>query len=175
VNSVANLEIGKKFSTSNPSLTSLFNGQLGDSYYYLKDYKKSDSAYEAVLKFDPDDDHVLNNYSYFLSLRKENLDYAEKLSAKLIEQHPNDPTYLDTRAWVLFNLGKVDEAKKVIEKALEHKDKITGDIVEHYGDILYKLGKSKEAMEQWKKAKEMGNSENPNRLDKKISQGKLYE
>ena len=100
VNSVANLEIGKKFSSTNLSLTSLFNAQLGDAYYYLKDFKKSDSAYEAVLKFDPNNDHVLNNYSYFLSLRKENLDQANKMSSKLIELHPDDPTYLDTRAWV---------------------------------------------------------------------------
>lgn len=172
---VANLEIGKKFATSDLQLTSWFNAQLGDAYYYLKDYAKSDSSYEAVLKFDPDNDHVLNNYSYFLSLRKKRLEYADKMSTKLINLHPDDPTYLDTRAWVLYNLGKIEDARKIIEKALQQKGDISGDIVEHYGDILYRLGKQKEAMEQWKKAKEMGDASDPDLLLKKISEGKLYE
>ncbi len=174
-NSVANLEIGKKFSSSNLKLTSWFNRLLGDDYNYLKDYARSDSAYEAVLNFDPDDDLVLNNYAYFLSLRKERLDYANKLSAKLIQLHPDDPNYLDTRAWVLYNLGKVEDARKTIEKALQLNGDINGDIIEHYGDILYKLGKTKEAIDQWKKAKEMGGASNPDLLLKKISDGKLYE
>jgi tetratricopeptide (TPR) repeat protein len=171
--SVANLEVGKKLATSNLQLTSLFNAQLGDAYNYLKDFTKSEAAYEAVLQFDPDNDHVLNNYSYFLSLRKEKLEAAEKMSSKLIQANPDNATYLDTYAWVLYNIGKIEEAKKVIEKALQQKDNISGAIVEHYGDILFKLGREKEALEQWKKARGMG--EASDLIDKKIADGRLYE
>ena len=117
---------------------------------------------------------MLNNYSYFLSLRKEKLDEAEKMSTKLIQENPDNATYLDTHAWVLYNLGKIEEARKVIEKAIQQKENVSGAIVEHYGDILYKLGKPKEALEEWKKAKQMG-GDVTNFIDKKISDGRLYE
>jgi tetratricopeptide (TPR) repeat protein len=171
--SVSNLEIGKKLASSNQQLTSWFNAQLGDGYFYLKDYSKSDAAYEAVLQYDPENDHVLNNYSYFLSLRKENLDKAAKMSFKLIQENPDNATYLDTHAWVLYNQGKLEEAKTIIEKAIQQKENLSGTIVEHYGDILFRLGKEKEAQEQWKKARAMG--ESSDLIDKKISDGKLYE
>src|SRR4030095_16461157 len=53
---------------------------LGDSYYYLKNNHASDSCYELALVFDPSNAYVLNNYSYFLSLRSEKLDEAEKMA-----------------------------------------------------------------------------------------------
>ncbi|HLF34889.1 MAG TPA: tetratricopeptide repeat protein [Cyclobacteriaceae bacterium] len=170
---VTNLEIGKKLSSDNLQLTSLFNAQLGDAYNYLKDFVKSDNAYNAVLQFDPQNDHVLNNYSYFLSLRKDKLDEAVKMSTKLIQANPDNATYLDTHAWVLYQLGKTEEARKFIEKALQQKENVSGAIVEHYGDILFRLGNEKEAVEQWKKAREMG--ETSDLILKKISDGKLYE
>jgi tetratricopeptide (TPR) repeat protein len=170
---VSNLEMGKKLASSNLQLTSWFNAQLGDGYFYLKNYLKSDEAYEAALLYDSDNYPVLNNYSYFLSLRKENLDKAAKMSLKLIQENPDNATYLDTHAWVLYNQGKLEEAKTIIERAVRQKENLSGTIVEHYGDILFRLGKEKEAMEQWQKAREMG--ETSDLINKKISDGKLYE
>ncbi len=116
---------------------------------------------------------MLNNYSYFLSLRKEKLDEAVKMSTRLIQANPDNATYLDTHAWVLYQMGKMEEARKYIEKAVQQKENVSGTIVEHYGDILFRLGKEKEAMEQWKRAHEMG--ETSDMILKKISDGKLYE
>ena len=82
-------------------------------------------------------DHVLNNYSYFLSLRKEKLDLAKKMSTKLVSRNPENSTFLDTHAWVLYMREEYEEAKVYIEKALEGED-ISGTIIEHYGDILFK-------------------------------------
>ena len=165
------LEHGKRLSAGEPELVAQFNLQLGDTYNSLKEYKKSDEAYEAVLAFDANNAHVLNNYSYFLSLRNENMQKAKEMSERLIKQHPNNPTYLDTYAWVLYKLGQYAEARKYLEQAVAISDDAT--IVEHYGDVLYKLGKKDEAVSQWQKAKLKG--EASAFIDKKIKDKKLYE
>ncbi len=167
------LERGKKLSASDDNLKSIFNAQLGDAYNNVKNYKKSDECYEAALAYEPDNDHVLNNYSYFLSLRKEKLDLAKKMSSKLVSRNPEDATFLDTHAWVLYMRGEFEEAKKYIEKAVNIEDDLSGTIIEHYGDILFKLGDVDSAVKQWQKAK--GMDETSELIDKKIADRKLYE
>lgn len=167
----AALEQGKKLSGDNNQLLIVFSAQLGDAYNSLKQYERSDAAYEAVLKIDPHNSHVLNNYSYFLALRKEKLDKAKRMSEQLIEAHPDDPTFLDTYAWVLYTLGKYKEAKIFLEKAI--KDTESGTIIEHYGDVLFQLGETEAAVVQWKRAK--GMDDTSEMIDKKIADRKLYE
>jgi tetratricopeptide (TPR) repeat protein len=95
------------------------------------------------------------------------------MSSKLIERNPEDPTYLDTYAWVLYSLGKYNDAKKYIEKAINFDETGSGTLVEHYGDILFKLGDVNEAVEQWEKAKQLNDT--TDLLDKKIADRQLYE
>ncbi|AQG81290.1 tetratricopeptide repeat protein [Spirosoma montaniterrae] len=147
------------------------DAQLGDAYNGLGEHEKSDEAYEAVLKVDPLNDHVLNNYSYFLSLRKAKLDRARQLASKLVERHPTNATYLDTYAWVLYVSKDYANARKYLEKALADTTNVSGTILEHYGDVLYELGERDKAAEQWKRAKQKGGA-GPD-LDKKIATGKL--
>jgi tetratricopeptide (TPR) repeat protein len=166
------LEQGKKLSSSNLELLSVFNSNLGDTYNGLKKYDKSDAAYEAALDYDPNNSHVLNNYSYFLSLRKQKLDLAKKMASKLVSLNPDNPTFLDTYAWVLYMLGEYQAAKTYLEKAIMNGES-SGVIIEHYGDVLFKLGQKEDALIQWKKAK--GKLETSDLLDKKIADKKLYE
>ena len=165
------LEHGKILSNGQQELVMQFNMQLGDSYNALKDYKKSDEAYDAVLAQDAENEHVLNNYSYFLSLRNENLPKAKTMAERLITKFPNNPTYLDTYAWVLYKMGNYTEARKYLEQAVAISDEAT--MVEHYGDVLFKLGMKEEAVSQWQKAKLKG--ETSAFIDKKIKEKKLYE
>lgn len=165
-------ETGKNLIADNDELKSMFNAQLGDAYNYTKEYDKSDAAYEAVLEYNPNNDHVLNNYSYFLSLRKDKLDLAEKMSTKLIKRNPENATFLDTHAWVLYMNGNFKEARHYIEKAIAIGD-VSGTVIEHYGDILFKLGMVDSAVKQWQKAK--GMDETSELIDKKIADRKLYE
>lgn len=151
----------------------IINGQLGDAYNSLGKHEKSDKAYETALKADPENDHVLNNYSYFLSLRKENMERAVELSAKLAERFPTNSTYLDTYAWVLYVNKDYEKAKIYLEKAVANNTRNSGVIVEHYGDVLYQLGEKEKALEQWKKAKLLGNTSTL--IDKKINTGQLVE
>lgn len=172
---IRTLTAGKPYTQSNAELRSVFNGQLGDAYNSIGDHKNSDAAYEEALKAKPDNDHVLNNYSYFLSLRKEKLEKALKMSAKLVTKFPDRSTYLDTYAWVLYVMGDYKEAKKYLEKAVEADgaDAASPTIVEHYGDVLFQLGQVEAAVEQWEKARSM--SSDTDKLDKKIADRKLYE
>jgi tetratricopeptide (TPR) repeat protein len=166
---IESYEEGKKLSMTNPALLLEFNLRLGDTYNDTKEYKKSDEAFDAALKLDPLNEHALNNYSYFLSLRNENLALAKEMSGKLIKRSPN-PSYLDTYAWVLYKLKEYEEAKKYLEMALKSNN---GTIIEHYGDVLFQLGQTDKAVEQWKKAKSLG--ETSEFIDKKIADKKLYE
>ncbi len=164
------LETGKKFALEE-NLIVLFQGQLGDSYNSLKMYEKSEVAYETALQYDPDNSHVLNNYSYFLSLRSSNLEKALKMSTRLVELFPDEPTFLDTHGWVLYTLGEYDRALVFLEKAAHLKQ--DGTIIEHLGDVLFRLGRVDEAVKQWERASKLDDaSEN---IDKKISDRKLYE
>lgn len=156
-----------------PDLIRAVNAQLGDAYNGKGDHQKSDNYYEKVLKEDPENDHVLNNYSYFLSLRKEQLDKALSMSTKLVQKHQNNATYLDTHAWVLYVRKEYAEARRYLELALKESENVSGTILEHYGDVLYQLGQKDKALEQWKKAKNVG--EASDKIDLKIQTGKLHE
>ena len=166
------LEQGRRIAGSNQELASVFNSQLGDAYNGVKEYRKSEEAYQSALDYNPDNYYVLNNYSYFLSLRKAKLDLAEKMSAKLVKDNPDNPTYLDTHAWVLYMRQDYKEAKIFLEKAV-NTGKASSTIIEHYGDVLFKLGEAEEAIKQWKIAKGMDSTSDL--IDKKIADRKLYE
>ncbi|WP_460908027.1 tetratricopeptide repeat protein [Spirosoma areae] len=157
--------------SSNNELKRGIDAQLGDAYNGLGEHAKSNEYYEAVLKIDPLNDHVLNNYSYFLSLRKENLPRALQLAQKLVERNPTNATYLDTYAWVLYVSKDYAKARQYLEKALADTANISGTIIEHYGDVLYQLGQPDKALDQWKQAKTKGGA-SPD-IDKKIAAGKL--
>lgn len=167
------LEIGKDYVIDNPPLKTQFYATLGDAYNSMKNYEKSDAAYEKALEIDSKNIHVLNNYSYFLSLRGEKLERAEKLSALCNELEPNQSNYLDTYAWILYKQGKYVQAKEWLEKAVNAGGSKSAVILEHLGDVMYQLNQPEEALEYWKKAKESG--EGSEWLDKKIAEGKLYE
>ena len=62
------------------------NNMLGDAYNATKAYDKSDKAYDEALALNPDNNAALNNYSYYLALRKTNLEKAEKMSSQLTQK-----------------------------------------------------------------------------------------
>lgn len=168
---VSALEQAKRLSTDNEGLVSEINGLLGDAYNALKNYKKSDEAYDAVLAFNPNNDLILNNYSYYLALRNEFLEKAEKMSAQAVKNNPDNNSYLDTYAWVLFARAKYKEARKVMEKIIQ-SNPTNPTFYEHYGDILFKLGNIEEAVKQWEKAKSLDTDNEL--IDKKIANRRLY-
>lgn len=165
------LEHGRKLVVNNAELLGQFDAQLGDAYHEMKQYDKSDAAYEAALASDPNNVQVLNNYSYFLSLRGEKLDKAKQMSAKVVKQFPENDTYLDTYAWVLYKLKDYAGAKTALEKALQTtKD---ASVIEHYGDVLFQLGDKDKAVAEWQRARKTGVASDL--LERKLKDRKLYE
>jgi tetratricopeptide (TPR) repeat protein len=167
------METGLKYIDENPGLKGRLHAYLGDVYYSLGDVDKCFFHFEEALKIDENNVIVLNNYSYYLSVRGENYDRAERMSSRTIELEPGNATYLDTYAWVLFKKGRYNEAKFIIERAVDNMDVPNGVIIEHYGDILIKTGDVEGALKQWKKAVEL--EEHSDQLFEKIKSEKYID
>jgi len=164
---VSSLEKGLECIGKNIPLTVQFYAFLAEAWRNLGDYKKSDEYFEKALQMEPENIMILNNYGYYLALREEKLEKAEKMSKKTITAEPENPTYLDTYAWILFKSGKLDEARDYMMKAMENGGDNDPDILEHYGDILQKIGNHEEALKYWLKAKE--NGAESEELEKKLT------
>ncbi len=146
---------------------------LGDCYHDLKDNKSSDEAYEKALSYNPDNVFTLNNYAYYLSVRGEKLDRAAAMSKHSNDLQPNNASFEDTYAWILFKQKDYAAAKEWMEKALAHDKDKSAVKSEHYGDIMYHLGNIDVAVENWKKAK--ANGDKSPILDQKINERKYIE
>jgi len=170
---VLSLEMGLEFVFGNDALLLEFYSALGDLYFSLKEYKKSDEHYEKALAIDAENLLVLNNYSYYLSLRKENLEKAKQMSSLCNSKEQNNSTYQDTYAWILYQMKDFVNAKIWIDKAIENGGSESPVIIEHLGDILYMLGDIDRALEEWIRASKIG--EGSKLLKKKIEDRKLYE
>ena len=173
------LETALNYSVNeNSYLRSLIYGSLGDIYHYLKMESMSDAAYDEALLLDSMNVSVLNNYAYYLGLRKKNLDMAAAYSKRSLAIEPNSATYADTYAWILFQQGKYTEALIWIEKAVKLSQG-SAVLYEHYGDILSMLNREKEALVQWNKALELEMSNNSNnnlaKIQQKIKERKYVE
>ncbi|MGA2823084.1 MAG: tetratricopeptide repeat protein [Bacteroidales bacterium] len=164
---------GLKLVADNDVLLSEFYMYLGDAYHSLKDTSESDKAYEKSLSIKNDNAYVLNNYAYYLSLRNHDLEKAETMSKKAVTLDPKNSAFQDTYGWVLYKLQRYDDARTWVGKALEDKDSVSAEVMEHYGDILFKLGDAGQALEYWQKAKAKGPGSAL--LEKKIAEKKLYE
>lgn len=156
----------------NPLVESDFHGQIGDLNYFLGNKDAAFESYEQALKINPQNLPVLNNYSYYLSLEKRDLDKAEQMSGITIKVEPMNPTYLDTYGWVLYEQGSYVMAKIYLERAIEYSEEDpSAEVLEHYGDVLFKTGDAEGAMEYWLKARELG--EESEALKRKIETGKI--
>ena len=128
-----------------------------EAYYKLKKYEDAYNWFDKVVKVDPQNYLAMNNYAYYLSLRSIRLDVAEKLSSLVVQNNPNNATYLDTYAWVLFKKKDFQLAKFYQESALSNSTEENPVLVEHYGDILFFLNEKDKAVKQWEKSLKMGN------------------
>jgi tetratricopeptide (TPR) repeat protein len=157
----------------NPQLDQVAFGSLANSLYNLGEKDSAFVYFDKALNLNPDDDQVLNNYAYFLSLEKRELPKARRMAEKVVKKHPKNSTYLDTLAWILFQMGYHKDAYEYMDTAIRYESEPSGTLMEHYGDILYHVGKTNEAISWWKKAE--GNSEASDKLTQKIKDGKYHE
>ena len=156
---------------SKKEIVSDFYSILGDMYHTQKQMKEAYAAYDSALVYNPSNIGALNNYAYYLSVERRDLDKAEEMSYKTVKAEPNNATYLDTYAWILFEKGNYAEARIYIDNAMKSEGGDKSDvIVEHCGDIYYMTGDVDGALTYWKKALEMGSESKT--LKQKIEQKK---
>jgi tetratricopeptide (TPR) repeat protein len=167
---IRSLKDGLEFVVDNKLLMIDFYFHLGDAYYYNEEFEKCYKAFEDALKVDSDNTAVLNQYAYYLALKKEQLDKAEKFSRKSNELQPENRAYMDTYGWILFQQKRYAEAEQWLGRA-SRIGAPNPVILEHYGDVLFKLNKTDEALRQWENARRAGG--NSEALQKKIREKKL--
>jgi len=126
-------------------------GVLASIYNGAENYEKSDSLFNLALAISPEDPLLNNNYGYSLSERGVRLEDALAMVEKSLTAETENLSYLDTKGWVLYQLGRYEEAYTFIKKAIE----VAGDreeVTEHLGDVLVKLGRTAEAKVAYKTA-----------------------
>ena len=152
---IDNLSIGKELVLDNNEMLSEFYQRLGDAYHMKKEHILSDKNYDQSLLLSPRNPTLLNNYSYYLSERGEQIEKAVKMAKLANELSPQNANFLDTYAWGLFQQKKYSEAEEQLDKALTYGGNTSSVVLEHYGDVNFFLGKIATAVEYWKKASEL--------------------
>ncbi len=149
------------------SMRSVVWGQIGDVYHadseegkgFLRDgiaKRKCYEAYAKALKYNPDNILVLNNWAYFLSVEGRDLERALAMSTRVQELTDKNPTYMDTQAWILFRMGRYEEARPILRQAIALDGHRSAELLIHYGDVLHALGEQYLAETYWKRALERG-------------------
>ena len=152
---------------SSPDYTSQAKMLIAEAYYRTGEFARSDSLFETLIEEDPTNYMVLNNYSYYLAERGEKLDRAKDWSAMVVQNNPDNSTFLDTYAWVLYKLQSFEEAEKYILAALDKGGENDPEVNEHAGDIQVELKSYQIAKSYYFKAIILGG--NRDALEKKIS------
>jgi tetratricopeptide (TPR) repeat protein len=151
------LDSAEVYANNNPQVLSQVYTYRAEAFHKMKNYDEAFKWYEKVVEIDPQNYMAMNNYAYYLSLRSVKLDVAERLSSNVIKNNPNNATYLDTYAWVLFKRKNYQLAKFYMESALSSSTEENPVLVEHYGDILFFLNDKAGAVREWEKSLKMGN------------------
>ncbi len=146
--------------TKDKEIVSGFYASYADALHESGKHREAYACYDSALVYNPSNVVCLNNYAYFLSLAEERLDLAEQMSARALKIEPDNPTYIDTYAWILFVRKDYEQARAYIEQALKliKNEKDDASLYEHAGDIYIQLGRKKEARQAWKKALQLGSS-----------------
>lgn len=160
-------------SDSKKEVVSDFYALMGDVYYAKTLKKEAYAAYDSALVYNADNISALNNYAYYLSEEHAQLDKAEEMSYKTVKAEPNNSTYLDTYAWILFIKGKYTQALIYIDNAMKNGGNSSDVVTEHCGDIHAQAGDIEGAVKYWRKAVSMGSKSKT--ITRKISKKKYIE
>ena len=149
--------VGQIKPDSNPDIVSDFYAIMGDILHEKGRNNEAFEAYDSCLQWKADNVAALNNYAYYLSEENKDLTKAEQMSYKTIKAEPNNSTYLDTYAWILFQQKRYEEAKIYIEQAIRNDSTLSNVVKEHAGDIYAMTGDIGKALDFWQQALKAGN------------------
>ena len=169
--------IVQKTDESRPTMVADLYSILGDLYHEMGREREAYEAYDSCLTYQDDNVGCLNNYAYYLSLQERNLDKAEEMSYRTIRLEPDNKTYLDTYAWILFMKERYAEAQHYIDRVcppdstdsvLLADEGVSGVVLEHAGDIAAMNGNTEQALRFWQLAQKAGGDGLTAVLPKKI-------
>lgn len=139
---------------------------LAPLYQEKKWLDRSDSLFERILTLEPENDVILNNYSYSLAERGIKLEKALTMVQKALKMAPGNAHFLDTMGWVYYQMGLYGLALKYVTQA-DQKGPGSWEVADHLGDIQAKLKNFSEAKAFWQKALQLdpGNETIKNKLN----------
>ena len=113
-----------------------------------------------LLQRNPDEPGPNNDLGYLYAEQGKNLEKAESMIRKALQEDPESFAYLDSLGWVLFKRGKVKEALEPLKKAAEQmksemeRQGVGPDatILEHLGDVYFQLQQLDKAEDSWRQA-----------------------
>lgn len=138
--------------SSDVALLSSIYGAIGDNLYAQEMADSAFTYYKKAILYNPENYLALNNCAYYLACEGKDLDEALKMIERVMAVETDNPTSMDTYAWVLFKRKDYEKAREVIDKTLELSDDDSADLLEHAGDIYFMNGDPDQAVEFWKKA-----------------------
>ena len=120
----------------------------GGSFERIGEHSKSDDDLLKSLSIKPNSPYVMNYLAYSWLERKHNIDEALNMLEKAYQQRKNDPYIIDSVGWGYYLIEDFINAEKFLKKAVElmPSDPIVND---HYGDVLWKLGRKIQARYYW--------------------------
>ena len=126
---------------------------LADTYARTGNFKLAKTAYEELLKLQPNDSPALNNLANILLRLKDPA--AVKVAEQAVAQNPNNANAVDTLGWVLFQNGQFDRALQLLRDA-RLREPANAEIRYHLAVVLAKSGRQKEAREELEAALKPG-------------------
>ena len=130
----------------------------GGSYERIKNYEEADKDLLHALKISPDDAYILNYLAYSWLERDYKINEAIEMLEIAYEAENNDPYIIDSIGWAYYLIDDYLKAEKFLKRAVElmPDDPIVND---HYGDILWKLGRKIQARYFWANVLKMDDAE----------------
>ena len=159
---------------SSPALVSDFYSIMGDILHDKGYADEAYAAYDSCLQWKDDNLGCLNNYAYYLSVEGKQLEKAAQMSYRTVQAEPDNSTFLDTYAWILFRQKKYADALQYIDMAVDNDTTGSAVIIEHAGDIHAVNGDIEGALKYWNEALEAG-SANGKAIRRKIKEKKYVE
>jgi tetratricopeptide (TPR) repeat protein len=143
--SFADAETLARESPEDAKLSSKFYFSYGAACERAGDADKAVTLFRKCLELDPEDDTAANYLGYMWADKGTNLEEALGLIQRAVKLDPKNGAYVDSLGWVLFKLGRNDEALVQMRRAVQYmKDDAT--VLDHLAEVLLKLGKTDEAI-----------------------------
>jgi tetratricopeptide (TPR) repeat protein len=125
--------------------------QLGAVMEQHDRFSDAERAFREILDRDPEHADALNYLGYMLADRGERLQESVGLLERAIEIDPDNGAYLDSLGWAYFKLDRLELAETHLRQASEQMAR-NSVIQDHFGDVLFRLGRYDEAIDAWETA-----------------------